>query len=348
MSRDTTARPISVESTIPDRGDRAVRSRFHHLLARRETSLVAVLIALLVLFSFLSDRFAMLTTFAQILNSMSIVIIVGVGLALVLMTRNIDVSVGSMVGLTAYVSADIAVKNPGIPTIVIVAISCALGLILGGFNGLIVATLRVPSIMVTLGTLYVYRGIDSAIAGSNQVTAQSLAGTYGGIVSWDLFGVPALIVYALLIAGVAHVFIRHTYSGRSVLAIGSNPLAARKMGIASKQLVFTAFAVSGVLCGFAGVLWGARYGTVDSSVAAGYELVVLAAVVVGGVSVNGGIGTIPGVIIGAAILSVISVGLALVNVSQFWLQAIQGAVIVIAIVSDSLIRARIEGKGLGA
>jgi rhamnose transport system permease protein len=315
------------------------------LFAQREVSLTAVLIVLFVVFTVLSDRFASLNTIAQIFNNMSIVVIVGIGLALVLMTRNIDVSVGSMVGLTAYFAADFAFKNPGVPTIVVILASCGLGLVLGSINGVIIATLRVPSIMVTLGTLYIYRGIDSAIAGANQVTAQSLDDSYGGIVAWSLFGIPALVVYAFLIAITAHVIIRYTLSGRSLLAIGSNPAAADKIGIPTKRLTFAVFAVSGLLCGFAGVLWGARYGTVTSSAASGYEIVVLAAVIVGGVSVLGGRGSIVGVIIGAAILSMISTGLALIDVSQFWLQAIQGAVIIVAIVADSIIRSRVEARG---
>lgn len=318
------------------------------LFARRETSLLAVLVLLLVLFSVLSGRFASLATFAQILNSMSIVVIVGIGLALVLMTRNIDVSIGSMVGLTAYFAADFGAKNPDVPLIVVVLASCVLGLLLGSVNGLIVATLRVPSIMVTLGTLYIYRGVDSMLAGSNQVTASTLPEGYGSIASWSLFGIPGLVVFAFVIALIAHVFVRHTFSGRSILAIGSNPGAATTMGIPARRWVFFTFALSGLLCGFAGVLWGARYGTVDSSVASGYEITVLAAVVVGGISVNGGNGSIAGVLIGAAILSVISTGLALLNVSPFWLQAIQGAVIVAAIVSDSFIRARTEARGVSA
>jgi ribose/xylose/arabinose/galactoside ABC-type transport system permease subunit len=316
------------------------------IAARREASLIAVLALLFIVFSALSDRFASLITAGQILNNMAIVVIVGIGLALVLLTRNIDVSVGSMVGLTAYFAADFAVKNPELPIIVVVLASCLLGLALGSINGIIIATLRVPSIMVTLGTLYIYRGIDSILAGSNQVTAQSLPSGYGDLAAWTLFGIPGLVIYAFVIAIAAHIFIRHTFSGRSFLAIGSNPLAAEKMGIPAKRRIFAAFAISGLLCGLAGVLWGARYGTVDSSVASGYEIVVLAAVVVGGISVNGGSGTIGGVIIGAAILSVISTGLALVNVSQFWLQAIQGAVIIAAIVSDSIIRTRVEARGV--
>ena len=324
------------------------KSGLRRIFERRETSLVLVLVALVVLFSILSPRFASAANFGQIVTDMSIVVIVGIGVAMVLFTRNIDVSTGSMVGLTAFFAADFSAKNPDLPLIFVVLASCALGGVLGAINGGIVATLKVPSIMVTLGTLYIYRGIDSALAGANQVTAQNLSPEYNTIASWTIFGFPGIFVYALIIAGIAHVFIRHTYSGRSLLALGSNPLAAEKMGIASKRWIFGAFVLSGVLSGFAGVLWGARYGTVDSSVATGFELVVLAAVVVGGVSVNGGNGSILGVIVGAAILSVIAIGLALLNVSQFWLQAIQGLVIVAALVFDIFIRRRVEARRKGA
>lgn len=321
-------------------------SRWLRLVQQRETSLIAVLVILVVFFSLMSNRFASLANAAQIVTDMSIVTIVGVGVAMVLFTRNIDVSTGSMVGLTAFFAADFAAKHPGIPLLVVVLASCLLGGVLGSINGALVATLRVPSIMVTLGTLYIFRGVDSALAGANQVTAQNLSPEYNKIASWTLFGFPGIFLYAVVIALLAHIFIKHTYTGRSILALGSNPLAAQKLGIASKRWIFGAFVLSGVLSGFAGVLWGARYGTVDSSVATGFELVVLAAVVVGGVSVNGGNGTILGVVLGAAILSVISIGLGLLNVSQFWLQAIQGLVIICALVFDIVIRRRVEGKGL--
>lgn len=341
MSLDTPTRSAPTEVS-------GARSFWRAALGRRETSLVAVVVVLFIAFTVMSDRFASGTTVVQILNSMSIVVIVGVGLALVLLTRNIDVSVGSMIGLTAYFGATFASDNPQLPIIVVILATCGLGLLLGSVNGVIVASLRVPSIMVTLGTLYIYRGVDSMLAGSKQVTAQGLGEDYLGLASWSLLGIPGLVVFAFVIALLAHVFIRYTFSGRSVVAIGSNPVAAEKLGIRSKRLIFAAFALSGLLCGFAGVLWGARYGTIDSSVASGYEIVVLAAVVVGGVSVNGGSGSILGVVLGAAILSTIATGLALVNVSQFWLQAIQGLVIVVAIVTDSLIRRRVETRGVRA
>ena len=326
----------------------AAPRRWQRLATQRELSLIAVLVVLMVVFSLLSGRFASWATAGQVLNDMSIVVIVGAGLALVLLTRNIDVSVGSMVGLTAYLAATFSVEHPGLPMVAVIGYSCLIGLVLGSINGLIVATLRVPSIMVTLGTLYVYRGVDSAIAGSSQVTAQAMPASYNDVASWSLFGIPGMIVYAAVIAAALWFFLRHTYSGRALRAIGSNPEAAQKLGIPAKRWIFVAFAVSGVLCGFAGVLWGARYGTVNSSVASGYEIVALAAVVVGGVSDNGGVGSIGGAASGAAVLSVIATGPALVDVSQFWLQAIQGAVIVAALVTDYLIRNRVQARGVTA
>ncbi|MEU6700979.1 ABC transporter permease [Pseudonocardia sp. NPDC046786] len=312
----------------------------------REAGLGVVLVVLVVLFATLTPRFATGDTFAQIGTDLSIVLIVAVGQALVLFTRNIDVSVGSTVGLTAYLAASLTAAVPGLPLVLTVLVACLLGAALGAVNGVLVATLKVPSIMVTLGTLYIFRGINSAMAGSSQITAQNLPDSYSAIATGTVLEIPLMFLYALAVAGLAHLVIRHTFTGRAMLAVGSDPASAERTGIASKRLVFGAYTVTGLLCGLAGVLWGARYGTVDSSVATGFELVVLATVVVGGVRITGGVGTVGGVVLGAAILSVISTGLALADVSPFWLQAIQGLVIILAIAFDLVLRRRLESRGV--
>lgn len=312
------------------------------LLQQRALSLLVVLAALAVFFSLLTSRFATAATASHIMVDLSIVLIVGVGETLVLFTRNIDVSIGSMVGFAAFFGATFAAQNQDLPMIAVIAVTCGVGFILGSINGILVATLRVPAIMVTLGTLYVYRGVLSYLAGSRQVTSQLLPPGYADIASWSFFGIPGMFIYAMAVTVAAHVFCRYTFAGRSMIALGSNPTAAAKIGISSRRLVYAAFALSGVLCGLAGVLWGARYGTVDSSAASGFEIVVLAAVVVGGVSTRGGSGSITGVVMGAAILSTIAIGFALVNVSQFWVQALQGLVILGAITFDVVLRRQIE------
>ncbi|UKD57043.1 ABC transporter permease [Amycolatopsis sp. FU40] len=316
------------------------RSRF----AQRELGLAGVLVALVAGFSVLAPRFASAGTLSQVLADMAIVVIVATGQALVLFTRNIDVSVGSTVGLTAYAAAAVIAAHPGLPLVVPILVAMLLGLALGAINGALVATLKVPSIMVTLGTLYVFRGADSALAGSQQITAQNMPSSYTALASWSIAGIPGMFVYAAVIAVIAHLVVRHTLTGRALLATGSGPESAERMGVRSGKLVFGAYAVTGLLCGIAGVLWGARYGTVDSSAANGYELVILAAVVIGGVSITGGAGSVPGVVLGAAVLSVIGIGLALLDVSPFWLQAVQGFVIIVAITLDLVLRRRLASR----
>ncbi|GAA1088858.1 ABC transporter permease [Pseudonocardia alni] len=312
----------------------------------REAGLGVVLVVLVVSFATFTPRFATGDTFAQIGTDLAIVLIVAVGQALVLFTRNIDVSVGSTVGLTAYLAAGLTAAVPGLPVALSVLAACLLGAALGAVNGALVATLKVPSIMVTLGTLYIFRGLNSAWAGSSQITAQNLPASYSAIATGTVLGIPLMVLYALAVAALAHLVVRHTVTGRAMLAVGSAPASAERTGIASKRLVFGAYTATGLLCGLAGVLWGARYGTVDSSVATGFELVVLAAVVVGGVSITGGVGTVGGVVLGAAILSVIGTGLALADVSAFWLQAVQGLVIILAITLDLVLRRRLESRGV--
>ena len=311
----------------------------------RVLSLTVVAVIMAVFFSFASGRFLTRTNLTQMLIEMSLVIIVGVGEALVLISKNIDVSIGSIVGFSAYFTADFASKHPTLPLVIIVGVAILIGLVLGSLNGLIISNLGVPSIMVTLGTLYIYRGLDSILAGASQVTSQNLPKSFNRIAGWSLFGIPGMFIYALIVCAIAWIFLQHTYAGRSLLALGNNPSAAKKMGIKSRKWIFIVYALSGSLAGFAGVLWSARYGTVDSSTATGYELVVLAAVVVGGINVNGGTGSIGGVLVGASILGIISVGLSLLNVSQFWVQAIQGAAIIVAISSDMIINKRLRRKG---
>lgn len=310
------------------------------IAAARELGLVAVCVALLIVGGLTISDFATAGNVRQIVLSVAILVIVAVAETLVMLTRNIDISVGSMVGLTAFVAASFASDHPGTNVAVVLLIGAALGLALGAINGTLVAIAGVPAIMATLGTLYVFRGADSLIAGSQQVTASTVPDWYLGLASDKLLGVNVLIWIAIAIAAAAAVWLRYTRSGRHLCALGSNPSAAKAAGIHGKRLAFGAFAASGLLCGVAGTLWGARFGTVTADAATGFELQVLAAVVVGGVSVLGGSGSIAGVVLGALLLGMISNGLSLLRVSQFWLPAIAGAALLIAVVADHLLTAR--------
>jgi rhamnose transport system permease protein len=335
-------------------GERAVAPTAEEITARsgaartlavisglREFGILVALAAVVVVVSFLTPDFLNLNNFTQILLSISLIAIAAVGETVVVLTRNVDLSVGSIVGLVAFVTGDLMKQHLlGEPEAVLAG--CLIGLGLGAFNGLVVSVGRVPAIVATLGTLNVYRGVDFFLAGGKEINAIDVPQGYLGIATATVFGIPVLILCAAAAAAVVAYLLRYSRTGRSLYAIGSNPAAAETVGIPSHRLVFGAFLVSGLLCGVAGVLWGSRFGTINSTAASGLELVVIAAVVVGGVNIFGGSGTVFGAMLGAILLGTIDNSLTLLRLSQFWLQAIDGAVILLAVGADAAIRGRLQ------
>jgi rhamnose transport system permease protein len=305
----------------------------------RELGLLIVLLLLILVVGIQVPRFLSIDNFEQILLSIAILAIVGVGETLVLLTRQVDLSVGSIVGLTAFVTAYFFKELPGVNLVVGILLGCGLGLALGVVNGLLISLGRVPAIVATLGTLYVYRGLVFVFASNTtlQVNASDVPASYLALATTQIFGIPTLIIIALVIAVIVGYFLRASRTGRQLYAIGSNPEAAAIIGIRATRLTFGAFAASGLLCGLAGVLWGARFATVDATAATGLELQVIAAVVVGGVNIFGGSGTILGACLGAIVLGTLQNALNILNVSQFWLQAIDGAAIIAAVMLDAFI-----------
>jgi rhamnose transport system permease protein len=305
----------------------------------RELGLLIVLLLIVLIVGIQAPRFLSIDNFEQILLSVAILAIVAVGETLVVLTRNVDLSVGSMVGLTAFVTAYFFKQLPQSNLLLGILLGCVLGLVLGMVNGLIVSFGRVPAIVATLGTLYVYRGLVfiAATNTTSQINASDVPSSYLALATTQVFGIPALILIAAVIAIIVGYFLHASHTGRQLYAVGSNPEAAKMIGIRGGRLVFAAFAASGLLCGLAGVLWGARFATVDATNATGLELQVIAAVVVGGVNIFGGSGSIQGAVLGAIVLGTLQNALNILNISQFWLQAIYGAAIILAVVLDAFI-----------
>jgi len=321
----TLARRIGLERTVT-------------LVARlREVGILLVLLATVVVVGIQAPLFFSVSNFEQILLNVSLIAIVVVGQTTVVLTRNVDLSVGSVVGLVAFATGDL-LKEHSLGVAGAIAVGCVLGIGLGALNGLIITVGRVPAIVATLGTLYVYRGIDFLIAGGKQVSAIDLPRSYLGIASSSVAGIPTLILAAAVIALVAAYLLRSSGIGRQLYAIGSNPAAAEVVGIPSQRLIFGSFVVCGLLAGVAGVLWGSRFGSVNALAASGLELQVIAAVVVGGVNIFGGSGTVIGAVLGAVLLATIQNALLILHLSEFWLLAIDGAVILLAVTADAAIR----------
>ena len=307
----------------------------------RESGIIVVWIVFVAITVSIEPRFASQQEAQFILANTTIFALLALGETMVIVSRNVDLSIGSVVGLSAYVSASLFGKIHGIPILVVFLVGLGIGLAVGVANGLMVAIGRVPSLVVTLATLYIVRGLDILIVGGNEVVAQTLPNAFIQIPRAGIYGVPYLAIAIAVVIGIGAYYLRSYRSGRELYAIGSNPEAARLAGIAVGRRVFTAFAVSGAIAGVAGVLWAAQYQTVDSNAGTGYELTVIASVVVGGVAIFGGSGSAVGAAIGALLLQTINSALYVLGISPVWDQAIAGALLLAAITLDRVISLRL-------
>ncbi|HWM38894.1 MAG TPA: ABC transporter permease [Streptomyces sp.] len=273
-----------------------------------------------------------------LLNS-SILVLLATGQCVVVLTRNIDLSVGSVVGLTAFACGSF-VSGTQHSALTVVLLGTALGVLCGLVSGLLVSFGKVPALVVTLGMLYVIQGVDHVWAHGQQINAANVPDGVLELGSGSVFGIPYLpLISALVLAATAY-YLRTYRSGRELYAIGSNPEAARLAGIPIRRRVLAAYAFSGAVAGFAGALWLARFGTVVADAANGWELTVVSAVVVGGVAITGGVGTVWGAALGALLLTTIGSALVVLKVNPFWEQAITGALLLAAISTDRVVRSR--------
>ncbi|HEX6674974.1 MAG TPA: ABC transporter permease [Actinomycetes bacterium] len=307
----------------------------------RELGILLVLALVVAVTTAYNPRFVSAQSIRDLLLNASIVALLTVGQTLVVITRNVDLSVGSVLGLTAFATADLMAGHQRLPVAVALLAGLGLGAACGAANGVVTAAARVPSLVVTLGTLYVFRGLDYAWAGGRQVNAANLPDSLLGLGSGSFLGVPYLVAVTVVGVAVAAYALRSFRSGRELYAIGSNPDAAVLAGIPVGRRVLAAFVASGAVAGLAGALWTARFGTVDATAGTGFELQVIAAVVVGGVAIFGGSGSVAGAALGALLLSTIGSALVVLKVPSFWLQAVDGALLIGAIALDRLVGLRV-------
>lgn len=329
-------------------------TRLADVVARtRELGIVAALALLVVVTSIIQHNFLRLGNIQFILLDTTLLAMLAIGETMVVLTRNVDLSIGSVLGLSAFLSASLFSHAPGIPIPLVFLAGAGIGLICGLVNGAVVSVGRVPSLVVTLATLYIIRGIDILIVGGGQVVASSLPGSFRQIGQATVAGIPDLAIAVLAVVAIGAYYLRNYRSGRELYAIGSNPDAARLAGVPIARRVFTVFILSGLIAGIAGVLWAVRYGTLDSTAGSGIELQVIAAVVIGGVAIFGGSGSAAGAALGALLLSTIASALQVLGISPFWVQAIAGALLIAAIALDrgitvrltSALRSRRRGGG---
>jgi rhamnose transport system permease protein len=332
---------MSAETIAPSEGARA-RRLTEWVFRVRELGIVLVLALLITVTAVLEPRFIEADSLRNLALNASIFTILAAGQTLVLVTRNVDLSVGSVLGLSAYLAGDLLSGHPGMALPLVFILGMALGAACGLVNGVLVTWGRVPALVVTLGTLYVFRGLAFLWTDGRQVNAETLPDSFLNVGSDSVAGIPILVIIAVVVLLLVGQWLRDYRTGRELYAIGSNPEGARLAGVRSERRVLTAFVLAGALAGLGGVLFTARFGTVDATAGTGYELTVIAAAVVGGVAIFGGTGSVYGAALGALLLGTITSSLIVLRVEAFWQQAAIGALLLIAIAFDRLVGFRVD------
>jgi rhamnose transport system permease protein len=301
------------------------------LLHSREAILMGAILLLLALIATRFPGFVAPANLAGVLNDTSPLIILAVGQMIVILTKCIDLSVAANLALTGMVVAMMNVAAPDLPLVVTVVVAVGIGTALGMFNGLLVWKLNIPPIVVTLGTMTIFRGTIFLISDGKWVNSHEMSAPFKALPRAVILGLPVLSWIAIAVVILFGVVLSRTTLGRAFFAVGGNPHAAVYAGINVGRTQFWAFAISGALAGLTGYLWVSRYAVAYVDIAAGFELDVVAACVIGGISIAGGIGSVGGAVLGALFLGVIKNALPVVDISPFWQLFISGAAIIIAV-----------------
>jgi len=305
------------------------------LFASREVLLLMAIGVLLALISSRFPAFVAPSNLADVFNDTSPLILLAIGQMIVILTKCIDLSVAANLALTGMIVAMINVAAPGLPIAVIIAVSIGFGAALGAVNGVLVWKLDIPPIVVTLGTMTIFRGIIFLLTEGKWINSHEMSDAFKAVPRAEFLGLPVLSWIAIAAVVLFTVVMTRTTLGRAFYAAGGNPHAATYAGIDVGRTQFWAFTISGALAGLTGYLWVSRFAVAYVDIAGGFELTVVAACVIGGVSIMGGIGSVPGALLGALFLGIIANALPVVNISPFWQMAISGGAIIIAVVLNA-------------
>ena len=320
-------------------------SRLLGLLRRRETSILAAFLIMVIATAAVSPIFVFSPDgWRNLLLNPAIYMVLAIGVAFVIITRSVDLSVGSTMGLTAFGVGSLYIAWPGMPAVVAFLVGTAFGGLLALLNGGLVAVAKVPGMVITLGTMYVFRGANILWAGSTRINASQMGPDFLAFGNAQILGIPALTILAVVVLVIAAWYLDNIRSGRELYAIGSAPEAAELYGLPVQQRMLMSFGISGAMAGLAGVMFAARYGTIASNAGTGYELQAIGAAVIGGVAITGGSGTVIGAAFGAILLATINSALPVLGIQSFWQRAVVGALILGAIILDRVLAVRQKRK----
>ena len=313
----------------------------------RQLGLTLFIVALCTLVQLSNSKFLDPSNIASIFTNTAIIAILAIGMLIVMLTGGIDLSIGANIALSGMVAAMHVMNDANVPPILLMLEGMLTGLVCGSLIGLLVSKLNMLPIIASLGMYYVFRGAVFLLSGGQWVSAHQMSDSFKAIAIGKFLGVNNLVVIAVIIYIIAQYFLNYTRTGRRFYAVGSNCEAARVSGIDAGRTKLQAYAIMGALAGLAGVLWVSKFASAQPDTATGYEINIIAACVIGGVSVAGGSGKVSGVLLGSLLIGIINNALPLINfVSEFSKNPIQGLIILIAVLLNTLVKRRAERSAL--
>ncbi|MBR2189507.1 MAG: ABC transporter permease [Eubacterium sp.] len=303
---------------------------FKRFLKMQESGVILVTIAFVIFVTIINSSFITGSNLVNVFRSSGFTLITGLGMTMVFIAGGLDISVGSTLAVGGTVSAMAA--KAGAPVFVAVLLGLLVGFIIGIFNGLIVVYLKISPIIVTLGTQYIGRGIVYIL--TKGVAVYPLPKTFQALEQTYIFNIPMIVIIAVILSVIAHIAMTKTTFGRSLYAVGGNVEAARISGIKTQATSMAAYVITAVCAAFTGVMMSARLGSGQASTGEGFEMTVIACVIIGGTSANGGSGTVLGTVIGALFMNILENSMTLMKISVYWQKVVIGLILIGAVILD--------------
>ena len=307
-------------------------------LQTQEATLAVFIVVLLVFLGITAPAFMEMQNLQDVLVNASLPAIAAIGMTMVIVSKEIDISIGSILAVCAILSGNLAVL--GVPVPLVILITLVVGGLMGALNGFLIAVTKIPSIIVTLGMLSFWRGLVIVVTKGEWVYNMPAAFQFA---QRDILGLAVPIWLMIILVSVAAIWMRYYPVGRQIYAVGGNQQAAMLAGVPVGRMLFLAFTMNGIFAAMAALITASRFSVVQTNVGIGFEFQVITAVVIGGTSIMGGVGTVIGSLLGAVLLSTIATGMTFLKVSPYWLQSVQGSLILLSVLADVLRRRRARG-----
>lgn len=337
------------ETVIDNSADLPVEKKASRLAAVskfRELGLMGFIILLCIVVQTKNSSFLTLGNLTDMITNTAILSILALGMMLVLITRGIDLSIGSTLALSGMIVAQTVSVYSGLNPFLAILMGTGIGIVCGVIIGFLVAKIGILPIIATLAMMNIFRGLNYTVSDGQWISSYQMPASFVSIATSKIIGINTLVFIAIIIYIVAFYFINHTRTGRQIYAVGSNPESAKVSGINQTKILLIVYSIMGGLAGLSGVLWVSKFASAQGDTASGYEMSVIAACILGGVSIAGGAGKISGVLLGAFLLGILNNALPLMNVSPFWQMAIQGSIILIAVIINALVKRGVDRNNL--